>query len=80
MKVLYVSHESGLNGAPKSLLELATKIKDKGVQPIVVVPDRGKLKRELDKVKIDTRIVAYDMCVYRGKYSVNDYIRYYKKI
>lgn len=79
MKVLYVSHESGLNGAPKSLLELATKIKDKGVQPIVVVPDRGKLKRELDKVKIDTRIVAYDMCVYRGKYSVNDYIRYYKK-
>lgn len=79
MKVLYVSHESGLNGAPKSLLEFVTKIKDKDVQPIVVIPNRGKLKAELDKRKIDTRIVAYRQCVYHDECSVNDYVNYYKK-
>ena len=79
MKVLYISHESELNGASKSLLEFVSKIKDRGIHPIVVIPSRGKLRFELDKVKIDTRIVAYEMCAYRGRYSMNDYIRYYKK-
>lgn len=79
IKILYVSHESGLNGAPKSLLELVTKIKEKGVYPIVVLPSRGKLKPELELRKIKTTVIKFDNCVCSRKYNVNEYLNYYIK-
>lgn len=79
MNVLYISHESDLNGASKSLLEFLSRIKRKGIRPIVVIPNRGKLRAELARQKIDTRIVAYNSCVYHGRRDVLGYINYYAK-
>lgn len=73
MNILYVSHDVQLNGAPKSLLELVTRICDKGVHPIVIVPCKGNLKGELDKRGIDTRIIEYRQCVYEENYNLIDY-------
>lgn len=73
MNILYVSHDVQLNGAPKSLLELVTRICDKGIHPIVIVPCKGILKNELDKRGIDTRIIAYRQCVYKEDYNLSDY-------
>lgn len=78
MKVLYISHESVLNGAPKSLLEFIANIYTKGIQPIVVVPCGGKLKTELNKLKIRVRIVPFQQCIYTGKYGIEENIKYWK--
>lgn len=73
MNILYVSHETQLNGAPKSLLEFVTKICDKGIRPIVIVPCKGKLKTELDKRGIDTRVIVFRQCIYKEEYNLFDY-------
>lgn len=79
MKVLYVTHESGLNGASKSLLEMLAGIREMGVDPIVVIPTEGKLRKELAEKEIDTRIVPYSVDVYEGKIGFRGYVRYYRK-
>lgn len=76
MKILYVSHNARFYGAPKSLLEYVVKIKEQGIDPVVVVPDRGRLQKELDKVGIRTEIIPYQNCVYKGTYSFAHYIEY----
>jgi len=77
LKVLYISHEAQLNGAPKSLLEYVIKIKDKGVTPIVVVPNKGNLTEELAKNEIKYTIVPYEKSIYKDSYSFEQYVRYF---
>lgn len=76
MKVLYISHSAKLYGASKSLLEYVRSIKDKGIEPVVVMPSKGELQMELDKSKITNIVIPYNQCVYHGKYRVIDYVRY----
>lgn len=76
MKILYVSHNAQFYGAPKSLLEYIVKIKERGIEPIVVVPKRDRLKKELNKLGIRTEIIPYQNCVYKGAYSFAHYLAY----
>lgn len=76
MKVLYVSHDTVLNGAPKSLLEYVSVIKQKGVTPIVLIPNTGKLKEELDKIGVKNIIIPYKQCVYTNKLNRINYLKY----
>lgn len=76
MKVLYISHDARLYGAPKSLLECARGIKKKGIEPIVVMPSAGGLQIELDRSKIENVIIPYYSCVYLGEYRAKDYAKY----
>lgn len=76
MKVLYISHDARLYGAPKSLLECVKGIKEKGIEPIVVMPSKGELQIELDKSKIENVIIPYYSCVYLGEYLAGDYAKY----
>lgn len=76
MKVLYISHDARLYGAPKSLLELVRGMKDKGIEPTVIMPSKGDLQIELDKSKIPNVIIPYYSCVYLGEYRVGDYLKY----
>lgn len=76
MKVLYISHDARLYGAPKSLLECVRGIKKKGIEPIVVMPSAGGLQMELDRSKIKNVIIPYYSCVYLGEYRAKDYAKY----
>lgn len=76
MKVLYISRDARLDGAPKSLLEYITVIRDKGVEPIVMMPHMGPLQSELDKNGIKSRIIPYFPCAYTGKYGFVRYMKY----
>ena len=76
MKVLYISHESNLYGAPKSLLEYVIKLKGKGIEPVVVMPDSGDLHSELDKNGVRNKIISYYNCIYEDRYSCIKYIKY----
>ena len=55
-KVLYVSSESGLGGANRSLCDMLAYIKEY-VNAIVVIPERGVLSSELDRMNIIYYIV-----------------------
>lgn len=76
MKVLYISHDAHLYGAPKSLLEFVYSIKGKGVEPVIIMPDRGNLKSELDKNGIKNRIIPFCNCICQNSYGLSDYVRY----
>lgn len=76
MKVLYISHEASLYGAPKSLLEYVIKIKEKGIEPIVIMPDTGDLYSELDKNGVRNKIIPYCNCVYKDRYSCIEHMKY----
>ncbi|MDE6386802.1 MAG: glycosyltransferase family 4 protein [Lachnospiraceae bacterium] len=76
MKVLYISHDARLYGAPKSLLEFVRGMKKKGIDPVVIIPSKGDLQIELDKSKIANVIIPYYSCVYLGEYHAGDYVKY----
>lgn len=48
MKVLFVSHVSGLYGAGRSLLDMLGPLRERGVDPVVVCPGSGPLQEALE--------------------------------
>jgi glycosyltransferase involved in cell wall biosynthesis len=59
MRVCFISHTAALNGAELALLELLKGLNQLNVQCLVVVPEKGPLLGELDKLNIDWRLVSY---------------------
>ena len=73
MKVLYVANSTNASGGDnKSLLTLLHGVSSKGVTPIVVVPDKGGIYRELVKEGFDVTVVNYRMDVYPNTSSIKD--------
>lgn len=64
MKVLYVSHEGALNGAPKSMLEMITGLQD-SVEPLVIIPSHGALEEVLQFYHIKYDIVPFRNAFYQ---------------
>lgn len=64
MKVLYVSHEGALNGAPKSMLEMITGLQD-SVEPLVIIPSHGALEEVLQFYHIEYDIVPFRNAFYQ---------------
>ncbi len=58
IKVLYVSHEAALNGAPKSMLEMIAGLQD-SVEPLVIIPTRGVMESVLQAHHIEYHIVPF---------------------
>lgn len=52
IKVLFVSHSSGMGGAERSLLLLLKNIDRKHFEPIVILPCPGPLKEKIDNLDI----------------------------
>jgi FkbM family methyltransferase len=60
LSVCFFSHSAYLNGAERSLLELATElVKDYGVVCSVILPSDGPLKQRLEEVGVSTHIADY---------------------
>lgn len=76
MNVLYVSHSGGLDGAPKSLLEFVEVARNKGITPIVVLPNKGVFQNELHKKNIETLVISFKTCVYSDRLKARDWYRY----
>lgn len=73
MKVLFISHESALNGAPRSMLYLIEDLKNRfNIEPIVLTTQQGPLIEELEKRNIRYIISKYHwwMTGKKGKYDI----------
>lgn len=59
MKVLYISDEDQLYGAPKSLVNLIDSIdRNTNIEVCVLTPEKGPLNKELDSMKIENYSVG----------------------
>src|SRR5688500_2726616 len=59
MRVCFISHTAARNGAELALLELLKGLSKLNVHCLVFVPETGPLLAELNKLKIDWRVVRY---------------------
>ena len=59
IKVCYFTHASNLTGASRSLIELLCGCGNYGIEPIVVLRQRGPLERELEKSNIQYIVIPH---------------------
>jgi glycosyltransferase involved in cell wall biosynthesis len=59
MRVCFVSHSFGNQGAERALLETVEVLRPEGVRPFVIVPRRGWLSRELQARDIPYQVLPY---------------------
>src|SRR3989338_7546063 len=61
MKICFISHDSGLQGAEMALLELAVNLRQhKGHDVHIILPSRqGGLKERLDQAGINSTVIPY---------------------
>ena len=59
MKICYVTHASNLTGANNSMLNLICELKnnEKDIEPFVILPKRGIIENELERLNIPYKIV-----------------------
>lgn len=70
MNILFIGHERNLGGASKSLVTLATELKEKGHNVFVILPIKfGQLYRELKEKKIPVKIVFYGWWMYPAEWN-----------
>jgi glycosyltransferase involved in cell wall biosynthesis len=59
MRVCFISHTAGRNGAELALLELLQGLRKLDIHCLVFVPKKGPLLVELDRLNIEWRVVNY---------------------
>ena len=59
MRVCFISHSAGRYGAELALLELLQGLVKLGVRCLVLVPRKGPILSELDRMNIEWRIIHY---------------------
>ena len=59
MRVCFISHSAGRYGAELALLELLQGLVKLGVRCLVLVPQKGPILGELDRMNIEWRIIHY---------------------
>jgi len=68
INILYIHQSAELYGSDKTLLYLVSEIKQKGFNPIVVLPSKGPLYDELEKFKVEI-IIAPVLKISRKMYT-----------
>ncbi len=58
--ILFLSHYSGFYGASRSMLALMLDLRERyGVNPVVMMPSKGELCKELDKAEVPYLVTHY---------------------
>jgi glycosyltransferase involved in cell wall biosynthesis len=75
--ILFIHQSSELYGSDKTLLLLLTHLDRLLFNPIVVLPNEGPLKSELEKINIKV-VIAPVLKLYRNMFSFKNMIQFYK--
>jgi glycosyltransferase involved in cell wall biosynthesis len=63
MKILHIFHHSNLvNGVDRTTLTLLRSLRTIGIEVSALVPDRGDVTQELDKLKVSYRVASLGCC------------------
>ena len=80
MKVLYIAHSAGLQGAGFALLNILKGITLNGIIPIVILPAKGDMYNEITKMGIKCYVMPYYMDIYPFLRNIRDYLLFIPKI
>ena len=80
IKVLYIAHSSELHGAGFALLNILKAFKHRPVESIVVLPQKGDLCKELNKIGIAYKFVPLAMSIYPNLKSIRDYVLFFPRL
>ena len=74
MRIIYIlSSTTPYGGASKSFLNLLEIMIQKGIIPLVIVPDNKSLCAQLDKLGVAYRTLFYRFCVYPPTRTFKDW-------
>ena len=76
MKVIYINHSSGIQGAGLALLNIVHGIMDHGVEPIVVLPNEGPLADNFRAMGIKVYLVMHYNAIFPQNKGIVDYLLY----
>lgn len=80
MRVCFISHSAGRYGAELALLELLQGLVKLGVKCLVLVPNKGPILVELDRMNIEWRIVHYPKWLSRSRSPLSLIVRTLKSL
>ena len=80
MKVLYIAHSAGLQGAGFALINILRGILLTDITPIVIVPAKGDMYNEITKMGIKCYIIPFYMDIYPFLRSLRDYFLYIPRL
>lgn len=70
IRILYVHNSADLYGASRSLLRLLPRIRERGFEPLALLPENGPLKDRLEpegvQVLVDARLPVIDRVTFRS--------------
>jgi glycosyltransferase involved in cell wall biosynthesis len=67
LTICFISHSSGTGGAERVLLESIEALKQRGAECRVLLPERGELCLELDKLGVPFAVVSFPLWMSRGR-------------
>lgn len=76
MKVLYVAHSSGLQGAGIALMNILRGIQQCDIVPILLLPSRGPISEAAKRIGIKCYFSHHRNAIYPQRKSIIDYILY----
>lgn len=76
MKVIYINHSPGIQGAGLALLNIIKGMQNLGVEPIVVLPHEGPLADRFRGMGIKVYFVMHYNAIYPRRKSIFDYVLY----
>lgn len=75
IKVAYILHDTDqYGGAYKSFLPMLHALIDKGIEPLVVVPNNRGVAKDLKEKGIPTLVLSYRLNTYPYEESIKDYL------
>lgn len=80
MKILYIAHSGGLQGAGIALLNIVKGGAKLGITPIVVLPNKGEMYNKLQEMGVSAYVFPYRMDVYPSKQTLRDIVLYLPKL
>ena len=76
MKVLYVTHSPGIQGAGLALLNIVKGVIKLGIEPVVVLPHKGPLVDQLQALGVKCHLVMCYNTIYPRRKYLSDYPLY----
>lgn len=74
MKVIYIANSGKIQGAGKALLNIIDGVLSQNIEPIVILPETGPIKEELDKKHVRYHIFYYRNSVNPPVRNILDYL------
>src|ERR1700722_6133643 len=75
MRICFISHSSRLGGAERVLLETIDVLQSAGVECRVVLPQRGEMCQELERIGVPFVVISFPLWMGRRKLSFWSRIR-----